>query len=449
MPRSLAANKDYVVMNAISSKTAPSFLAKPWVQLAIGVICMACVANLQYGWTLFVNPLDAKYHWGRSAIQVAFTIFVLIETWLIPVEGYLVDRFGPRWVVLGGGILVGLAWVLNSAADSLALLYLGAALGGIGTGCVYGTCVGNALKWFPGRRGLAAGITAAGFGAGAALTIGPISTMIAAEGYEHAFLVFGLIQGALVFAMAWLLLAPPAQLATAKVKPHQTSTGFTPGEVLRSPIFYVLYLMFVLIASGGLTMAASMAPIAKDLKIDKVPVELFGFVMPALVFALSLNRILDGVGRPFFGWLSDQIGREYTMALAFLVGAGALFTLSQAGSNPVVFVIVTAVYFGVYGEIFSLFPATQGDTFGSKYAASNAGMLYTAKGAGALLVPIAAGLAKNHGWGLVFSIATTFNIIAGLLALFVLKPMRVRHFARSREVYSESADGITTNTGVT
>ena len=414
----------------------PSLTGNPWLQLAVGVVCMACVANLQYGWTLFVNPIDAKYHWGRSAIQVAFTIFVLIETWLIPVEGYLVDRFGPRWVVLGGAVLVAVAWFINSSADSLALLYFAAALGGIGTGCVYGTCVGNALKWFPGRRGLAAGITAAGFGAGAAITIGPISTMINAQGYEHAFLVFGLIQGGLVFVMAWLLKAPPAQLAAAKLKPNQTSHGYTPAEVLRSPVFYVLYLMFVLIASGGLTMAASMAPIAKDLKIEKIPVELFGFAMPALVFALSLNRVLDGVGRPFFGWLSDQIGREYTMALAFFVGAAALFTLSQSGSNPVVFVLVTALYFGVYGEIFSLFPATQGDTFGSTYAASNAGMLYTAKGAGALLVPIAAGIAKAHGWGPVFSIAMTFNVIAGMLALFVLKPMRIRHFAKSRATYS-------------
>jgi OFA family oxalate/formate antiporter-like MFS transporter len=399
---------------------------------------MACVANLQYGWTLFVNPIDAKYHWGRSAIQVAFTIFVLIETWLIPVEGYLVDRFGPRWVVLGGSILVAVAWVINSSASSLSSLYFAAALGGIGTGCVYGTCVGNALKWFPGRRGLAAGITAAGFGAGAAITIGPISTMINSAGYEQAFLVFGLIQGGIVFVMAWLLLVPPAQLVTAKVKPNQTAHGYTPGEVLRSPVFYVLYLMFVLIAAGGLTMAASMAPIAKDLKIEKIPVELFGFAMPALVFALSLNRIFDGVGRPFFGWLSDQIGREYTMAIAFIIGAAALFTLSQSGSNPIVFVLVTALYFGVYGEIFSLFPATQGDTFGSKFAAANAGMLYTAKGAGALLVPVAALIAKNHGWGSVFSIAMTFNVVAGLLALFVLKPMRTRHFAQSREIYSTS-----------
>ncbi len=408
-------------------------LANPWVQLAIGVICMACVANLQYGWTLFVSPIDAKYHWGRQAIQVAFTIFVLIETWLIPVEGYLVDRFGPRWVVLGGALLVGSAWVLNSFANSLALLYIGAAMGGIGTGCVYGTCVGNALKWFPGRRGLAAGVTASGFGAGAALTIGPIASMINSAGYQHAFLEFGIIQGGVVFVMSWLLLLPPPQIATAKVKPHQTAHGFTPLEVLRSPVFYVLYLMFVLIASGGLTMAASMAPIAKDLGIEKAPVALFGFAMPALVFALSLNRIFDGVGRPFFGWLSDQIGREYTMALAFFIGAAALFALSQSGSNPVLFVLVTALYFGVYGEIFSLFPATQGDTFGSKYAAANAGMLYTAKGTGALLVPLAAGIAAKHGWAPVFSLAMTFNVLAGLLALFVLRPLRLRHFARTRD----------------
>jgi len=427
-------------MNEVAVAKSP--FANPWVQLIIGVICMAAVANLQYGWTLFVNPIDAKYHWGRASIQVAFTLFVLIETWLIPVEGYLVDRFGPRWVVLAGALLVGSAWALNSVASSLPMLYFGAALGGIGTGCVYGTCVGNALKWFPGRRGLAAGITAAGFGAGAALTIGPIGTMINSSGYEQAFLVFGLIQGGIVFVMAWLLLVPPAQLANAVVKPTQTAHGYTPAQVLKSPVFYVLYIMFVLIASGGLTMAASMAPIAKDLKIDKIPVELFGMAMPALAFALFLNRIFDGVGRPFFGWLSDQIGREYTMALAFFAGAGALFTLSQVGSNPVTFVLVTALYFGVYGEIFSLFPATQGDTFGSKYAAANAGMLYTAKGAGSLLVPVAAIIAKNHGWGAVFTVGMSFNIIAALLALFVLKPMRIKHFAKSRVDFPSTAPSV-------
>src|SRR5476651_93105 len=188
-------------MVADSKSQSNSVFANPWIQLVLGVICMAAVANLQYGWTLFVNPIDAQYHWGRAAIQVAFTIFVLIETWLVPVEGYLVDRFGPRPVVIGGAVLVAIAWMINSVADSLSLLYLAAAIGGIGTGSVYGTCVGNALKWFPGRRGLAAGITAAGFGAGAAITIVPISKMIAADGYERAFLVFGLIQGAIVVVM--------------------------------------------------------------------------------------------------------------------------------------------------------------------------------------------------------------------------------------------------------
>jgi MFS transporter, OFA family, oxalate/formate antiporter len=230
-------------------------------------------------------------------------------------------------------------------------------------------------------------------------------------------------------------LAPPPQIATAVVKPSQTAHGYTPIDVLQSPVFYVMYLMFVLIAAGGLTMAASMAPIAEDFKISKIPVELFGMILPALGFALFLNRIFDGVGRPFFGWLSDQIGREYTMALAFLIGAGALFTLSRSGSNPVIFVLVTALYFGVYGEIFSLFPATQGDTFGSKFAAANNGMLYTAKGAGSLLVPVAAIIAKSHGWGAVFTVAMTFNVVAALLALFVLKPMRTRHFAKSRAAF--------------
>ena len=440
-------------MNAATSPIpAPrSVLANPWIQLVIGLICMACVANLQYGWTLFVNPIDAKYHWGRAAIQVAFTLFVLVETWLIPVEGYLVDRFGPRWVVIGGSVLVAAAWLMNSVADSLPLLYFGAAVGGIGTGCVYGTCVGNALKWFPGRRGLAAGFTAAGFGAGAAITIGPIATMIKHSGYEHAFATFGLIQGGIVFVMAWGMLVAPVQLAAVKTKVAQTSRGYTPAEVLRSPCFWVMYAMFVLVAAGGLTMAASMAPIAKDFKLENAPVELFGFAMPALVFALQLNRIFDGVGRPFFGWLSDRIGREYTMVLAFTIGAAALFTLGQVATQPAPFVLITALYFGVYGEIFSLFPATQGDTFGAKYAAANAGMLYTAKGAGSLLVPAATAIAKAQGWDTVFLIAMGFNLLAALLALVVLKPLRVRHFttARAADAAEDVAGNAMRRTGLT
>src|ERR1700709_1742493 len=179
-----------------------------WTQLIVGIICMVMIANLQYGWTLFVNPIDQKYHWGRAAIQVAFTIFVLTETWLVPIEGYLIDKFGPRIMISGSGVLVAIAWVINSMADSLFLLYLGAAIGGIGAGVIYGASVGNALKWFPDRRGLAAGLTAAGFGAGSALTVIPIAHMIAASGYSSAFLWFGLGQGIVVCIVALFLRAP-------------------------------------------------------------------------------------------------------------------------------------------------------------------------------------------------------------------------------------------------
>ena len=403
-----------------------------WLQLALGVVCMACVANLQYGWTLFVNPIDAKYHWGREAIQVAFTLFVLIETWLIPVEGYLVDRFGPRIVVLGGSVLVALAWVLNSVADSLALLYVGAALGGIGTGCVYGTCVGNALKWFADRRGLAAGLTAAGFGVGAALTVKPISAMIAGAGYQHAFLVFGLIQGGIVFTLAWFLRAPSAASKPSAARVVSVRRSYSPAEVLRSPVFWVLYVMFTMVASGVLMMTASIASIAKDLAIDKSQVDVLFISGTVITVAVALDRVLDGLGRPFFGWVSDRIGREVTMGIAFSIGAAAQFLLSRSGSDPMAFVILTALYFGVSGEIYSLFPATQGDTFGSKFAASNAGMLYTAKGTAALTVPLAALAAKQFGWSAVFSLTMGLNLVAALLAIVVLRPMRARLLEESR-----------------
>src|SRR5262247_3534614 len=184
--------------------------ATRWGQLIFGIICMVMIANLQYGWTLFVNPIDQKYHWGRAAIQTAFSIFVLTETWLVPLEGYLIDRFGPRLMVCGSGALCAIAWVMNSFADSLALLYAAAAIGGIGAGVVYGASVGNALKWFPDRRGLAAGLTAAGFGAGSALTVVPIANMIQSSGYEAAFLWFGIGQGVIVVIFSLFLRAPQA-----------------------------------------------------------------------------------------------------------------------------------------------------------------------------------------------------------------------------------------------
>jgi OFA family oxalate/formate antiporter-like MFS transporter len=427
----------------MSSAPSTPALANPWVQLIIGVICMACVANLQYGWTLFVNPIDAKFHdaWGLGkgtleAIQWAFTLFVAVETFLVPLEGYLVDRYGPRVVVLGGSVLVGISWVMNSYADSLTTLYISAAIGGVGVGSVYGTCVGNALKWFPGRRGLAAGITAMGFGAGAALTTLPIETMIQSAGYEHTFRVFGVGQAVIIFIVAWGLLVAPAPQAGAIIKSHQSARSFSPTEVLGKPTFWVLYMMFLLVASGLLVMVANLKPIGLGLHMDKLQV----FAAPAMSFVLTLNRIFDGAGRPTFGWISDKIGREYTMAIAFSLGAVMLFLLSQRGSDPLIFVMATVLYFGVSGEIYSLFPATQGDTFGAEFAAANAGLLYTAKGVASFAVPVAAGIAATRGWPSVFSIAIGFNLTAAALALFVLKPMRARHFAGVRADL-EAGDG--------
>jgi MFS transporter, OFA family, oxalate/formate antiporter len=411
-----------------------------WMQLGMGLVCMAMIANLQYGWTLFVDPIDAKFHWGRAAIQLAFTLFVVTETWLVPVEAWFVDRYGPSVVVKFGAVMITLAWVLNSYANSLALLYIGAILGGIGAGSVYGTCVGNALKWFPDHRGFAAGSTAAGFGAGAALTVVPIAHMIATSGYQQAFFTFGIGQGIVVFLLAFFLRKPSQAMPAKKKKLNlpQTAIDFTPPQVLRSPIFWVMYLVFVMVAAGGLMAAAQIAPIAHDFKIANEPVSMLGFQMAALTFAISLDRIFDGFGRPFFGFVSDRIGRENTMFIAFATGAGMLMTLSMYGHIPIVFVLATAVYFGVFGEIYSLFPATSGDTFGVKYATTNNGMLYTAKGTASLLVPLASIVAKDFGWQAVFVIAVALNATAALMAIFVIKPMR-RNFIMGHEATAEAA----------
>jgi OFA family oxalate/formate antiporter-like MFS transporter len=405
-----------------------------WGQLIMGIVCMAMIANLQYGWTLFVNPIAEKHGWSRAAIQVAFTIFVLTETWLVPIEGYLVDKFGPRPVVLVGGILCGLGWVMNSYAGSLTMLYIAAAVGGIGAGAVYGTCVGNALKWFPDRRGLAAGLTAAGFGAGSALTIVPISAFIKSDGYEAAFLYFGIGQGIIVFLLAlFLTRAPDHKKTTGPVNANvlQSKRDYSPSEVLRHPIFWVMYLMFVMVAAGGLMATAQLGPIAKDFKIGDVPVNIMGLVLPALTFALAIDRVLNGLTRPFFGWVSDQIGREPTMFIAFALEAVGILALYNFGQNPIAFVILTGLVFFAWGEIYSLFPSTCADTFGSKYAASNAGLLYTAKGTASLLVPLSSVLATATGsWHSVFIVASVMNAAAAILAWFVLKPMRRAHMAK-------------------
>src|SRR2546426_183272 len=314
-----------------------------WGQLIFGIICMVMIANLQYGWTLFVNPIDQKYHWGRAAIQVAFTIFVLTETWLVPFEGYLIDKFGPRVMICGSGALVAIAWMINAYADSLALLYLAAAIGGIGAGVIYGGSVGNALKWFPDRRGLAAGLTGAG---------GPMAT-------------------------------------------------------------------------------AQLSPIANDYKIAGVPVSILGLPPPALTFALTIDRVLNGICRPFFGWVSDHIGRENTMFIAFFVEGVGIYALLYFANNPVLFVILSGLVFFAWGEIYSLFPATCTDIYGRKFATTNYGMLYTAKGTASLLAPLANVLTSATGsWHAVFYVAAILNIVAAVMALLVLRPMRQRAMER-------------------
>src|SRR5437868_6122757 len=404
-----------------------------WSHLVLGIVCMVMIANLQYGWTLFVNPIDQKYHWGRAAIQVAFTIFVLTETWLVPIEGYLIDRFGPKVMVCGSGVLVAIAWVLNSFASSLTLLYLAAAIGGIGAGVIYGASVGNALKWFPDRRGLAAGLTAAGFGAGSALTVVPIANMISTSGYEAAFLWFGLGQGIIVVLVGLLLRAPQAGEAPAPAAPavQQTRRDYEWKEVLRSPPFWLMYVMFVMVGAGGLMATAQLAPIAKDFKIDGVPVTILGLTLPALTFALSIDRVLNGLTRPFFGWVSDQIGRENTMFIAFLLEGIGIYALLLVADRPVLFVILSGVVFFAWGEIYSLFPATCTDIYGRKFATTNYGMLYTAKGTASLLVPLANVLTAATGsWHAVFYVAAALNIVAAVMALVLLKPMRIKQMAR-------------------
>jgi OFA family oxalate/formate antiporter-like MFS transporter len=399
-----------------------------WMQLVIGIVCMAMVANLQYGWTLFVNPMHEKFGWTKAAIQVAFTIFVLCETWLVPVEGYLMDRFGPRPVVLVGGVLAGLSWIMNSYASTLGMLYFAAVIGGIGAGAVYGTCIGNALKWFTDKRGLAAGLTAAGFGAGAALTVIPIANMVKEGGYDKAFFNFGLIQGIVVVVLSLFLIRPPVGAIAAVVKGAVNPTtrrNIGPGEMLRTPVFWVLYVCMVLVASGGLMAAAEVGPIAKDYGVDKIPVTVLWATLPLLTMALSIDSLVNGLTRPLTGWISDLLGRENTMVLVFIVEGVAIWGLMRFGHNATGFLIFAPLIFLGYGEIFSLFPAASGDTFGPKYAATNNGLLYTAKGTSSLLIPLANVLKTSAGsWVPVLWIAGALPIIAAIIAKFVLSPMR-------------------------
>jgi MFS transporter, OFA family, oxalate/formate antiporter len=413
---------------ADSTAAVTSKASKPnrWVILLFSILSMVAVANFQYGWTLFVPPLQKHLKTEQALIQVTFTVFVLVQTWLVPFEGWLVDKFGPRLIVLLGGIAAGLGWVGSGQAESLSALYLSYALSGLGAGVVYGTAVGSALKWFPDRRGLAAGLTAAGFGAGSAFTVAPIANMIASAGYQAAFIKWGIIQGVTVIIAALFLKAPPAgwlpgtwrpQQAGEEVKRRQFKANFTSGEMASTPHFWLMYVMMAMVATGGLMATAQLNPMAVDFKVDKIPVRLLWITMPALTFALSADRVVNGLCRPFWGWISDHIGRERTMTLAFSLEAIAIYVLIKFAYNPLLFVVFSAFTFFGWGEIYSLFPALCGDFFGRKHATENYGYLYTAKGTASMLVPIGSALAAGKAFDFR---ADILLVLGGLLVLFTL-----------------------------
>jgi OFA family oxalate/formate antiporter-like MFS transporter len=345
----------------------------------------------------------------------------------VPIEGWLVDKFGPRPVVIGGSICAALGWVIDAHASTLVHLYIGAVVAGIGAGCVYGTCVGNALKWFPDKRGLAAGLTAAGFGAGAALTVIPIAHMIETSGYQNAFLFFGILQGSIIFVLALFLIRPTPPLGVkAAPKVVTTKVDYSTGKMLKTPVFWLIYVLFVAVAAGGLMATAQVGPLAKDYGLAGLPVTLFGITLPLLTMTLSIDNLCNGLTRPLCGFLSDRFGRENTMFFVFLGEGLAMLGLMKFGHNPIAFMGFAALIFVFWGEIFSIFPAICADTFGARFATANAGTLYTAKGTAALLVPLASLLSAGGNWDRVFIATAAVTIAAAIAAKCILAPVRRR-----------------------
>jgi OFA family oxalate/formate antiporter-like MFS transporter len=419
--------------------TATGLLHNRWVQLAAGILGMVAVANFQYAWTLFVLPLQDAHGWSRVAILDALAIyFTLAQTWLVPLEGYIAERFGPRLLMIAGGVLAGSAWVVNAHTSSLAVLNVAQVLSGCGSGIVYSISVGNALKWFPDRRGLAAGLTAAAFGAVSAATILPISWTIETAGFEAAFIWFGIGQGLVVILAGLIMRFPPGHaLATAALpaaaptKVLQSRQDSTPREMLKKPGFWLLYGMMTLGAIPGLLMLGHLKPMAEDFGVATAPMMLLGIGLgTALQVALILDRLTGGLTRPAFGWASDHIGREWAIFLAFALEGAALFVLIRYSTNPLIFVLMSGLAFFGWGAVFSLFPAVSADMFGRRYATTNYGFLYTAKGASSLLVALCNRVQAHTGsWELVFGLMIAADWSAALLAICVLRPLRNRQAA--------------------
>jgi oxalate/formate antiporter len=414
--------------NASTSASLDQVEASRWGQLVFGVACMVAASNIQYSWTQFVPEIQKVHGWERAAIQTAFSIFVVVQTWSTPFVGHFIDRYGPRLLVLVGGVLTGLAWVINSYATSLPGFYLGSVIGGLGVGAVYATCINNSLKWFPDKRGLAVGLTAAGYGSGTILTIIPIANMIATSGYQAAFFTFGLIQGAVIFFFAWFLRAPRPGVITYSANLAQSRRDYTLGEALRTPVFWVMLAMFTGTVTGGLMAVAQLSVIAQDLGVRDIHIDFYFFTMAALPFALMMNTVVNGISRPTFGWLSDHIGREMVMFIAFSLEAMAILALGWYGSNPYAFVVLSGIVFFAWGEVYSLFSATAGDTFGTKHIGKIYGLLYCAKGVAALLVPFGNLLMEATGsWTSVLYTMAALDMSSALAAILILRPMRRRY----------------------
>ena len=390
---------------------------RPWFQLGASLVAMIMIANLQYAWTLFVVPLRNEHGWQLSDIQWAFTLFVLFQTWVQPLDGWLIDRLGPRRFITLAGVLSGVGWAALAYASSVPQLYAFYATAGIGAALVYSGCIGSALKWFSDRRGVASGIIAAGFGGGTALFVPIIRYLIDTHGYRAAFLWTGILQGLVIVVVAQFLRHPkggvapaPAVAAARPGKNRRNTAHFTTGEMLRTPHFYLLYVMFVMMSTGGLLATAQAGPMAQS----------FGLPLAALTAALTLSPIANGTSRIFWGWVSDQIGREQTMALAFFLNAVCLFLVVTLGrTSGAWFTVTLALTFFTWGEIFSLFPSTCADWFGSRHATSNYAFLYTAKGVASILAGgVAAVLYQQFGsWSAAFYGSAALAVLAGMMAV--------------------------------
>ncbi|HJT05289.1 MAG TPA: oxalate/formate MFS antiporter [Stellaceae bacterium] len=408
-----------------------------WIQLLLGIIAMMSISSPQYTWTLFTGPLNQKLGTTLAELQWTFSLLIILQTFLSPLQAYLVDRFGPRLLISVGAILSGGSWVLAAQVNNIEMLYLTyGIIGGFGTGIIYVGIIGLMVRWFPDRRGLATGLAAAGYGFGAFFTSFPIDSMIKSSGYAHTLVVWGIIQGVIGVAAALGLGVPPEGYRPAGYVPAETARlelqaqrSYTPQEMLQNPVFWLLFIMMAMMSTSGLMVTSNVGPFAREYKVAEVLV----LGMAALPLSLTLSRVTNGLTRPFFGWVSDHIGREKTMALAFSLEAVAILVLFAFLGHPAMFVVLTGLVFFGWGEIFSLFPSTLTDTFGPKFAATNYGFLYIAQGVGSILGgPAAAYLKQATGsWTAVFILVACLDALTALLALTVLRSIRQRHMRAS------------------